>query len=467
MEQLGTQETPLRAAIIGSGPSGFYAAESLLKDKNRMVQVDMFDRLPTPHGLVRGGVAPDHPKIKSVSKVYDKTAENPNFRFYGYVEYGKDITLEDLKAHYHAVIFATGAQSDRRLGVPGEDLPGSYPATEFVAWYNGHPDFRDLHFDLSQESVAVIGNGNVAMDVARILASSYEELRVTDIADYALEALRESKVKDIYMLGRRGPAQAAFTNPELKEFGELADADIVVKPEEAAADPLSLAALQAKPDAVADKNLRTLAQFAERPLSGKTKRIHMLFLVSPVELLGKDHVEAIKLVKNELQAAPDGSLRARATDQVETLPVGLVFRSIGYMGVPLPGLPFDQKAAVIPNDHGRVIDPESKQPILGEYVVGWIKRGPTGVIGTNKPDSVETVNMLLEDMPKFAPLNPVNATQESVEQLIKLRKPNYVSYPDWRLLDELERQNGEAQGRPRVKFSRIEDMLSALDQLKV
>src|SRR5258708_7828667 len=467
MEQLGTQETPLRVAIIGSGPSGFYAADSLLKDKNRVVQVDMFDRLPTPHGLVRGGVAPDHPKIKSVSKVYDKTAENPNFRFYGYVEYGKDITLEDLKAHYHAVIFATGAQSDRRLGVPGEDLPGSYPATEFVAWYNGHPDFRDLHFDLSQESVAVIGNGNVAMDVARILASSYEELRVTDIADYALEALRESKVKDIYMLGRRGPAQAAFTNPELKEFGELADADIVVKPEEAAADPLSLAALQAKPDAVADKNLRTLAQFAERPLSGKTKRIHMLFLVSPVELLGKDHVEAIKLVKNELQAAPDGSLRARATDQVETLPVGPVSRSIGYMGVPLPGLPFDQHAAVIPNDHGRVLDPESKQPIMGEYVVGWIKRGPTGVLGTNKPDSVETVNMLLEDMPKFAPLNPVNATQESVEQLIKLRKPNYVSYPDWRLLDELERQNGEAQGRPRVKFSRIEDMLSALDQLKV
>jgi ferredoxin--NADP+ reductase len=202
-------------------------------------------------------------------------------------------------------------------------------------------------------------------------------------------------------------------------------------------------------------------------LSGKTKRIHMLFLVSPVEIQGKDHVEAIKLVKNELQAAPDGSLRARATEKVETLPVGLVFRSIGYMGVPLPGLPFDQKAAVIPNDHGRVVDPESKQSIVGEYVVGWIKRGPTGVIGTNKPDAVETVNMLVEDMPKFAPLNPVNATQEAVEQLIKMRKPNYVSYPDWRLLDELERQNGELQGRPRVKFSRIEDMLSALEQLKV
>jgi ferredoxin--NADP+ reductase len=465
MAPLGTQETPLRVAIIGSGPSGFYAAEPLLHQANLVVQVDMFDRLPTQYGLVRGGVAPDHPKIKTVSKVYDRTAENPNFRFYGYVELGKDIMLDDLKAYYHAVIFAVGAQTDRRLGVPGEDLLGSYPATEFVAWYNAHPDYRDLTFDLSQESVAVIGNGNVAMDVARILASSYQELAKTDIADYALDALSKSKVKDVYMLGRRGPAQAAFTNPELKEFGELEDADVAVPPEWAAIDPLSRQWLDKNPDATAEKNLKTLTEYSHRTLSGKAKRIHMLFLVSPVELIGKTHVEAIKLVKNELQPSSDGSLRPHATDKVETLPVGLVFRSIGYMGVPLESVPFDKKAAVIPNDHGRVIDPDTKQQIVGEYVVGWIKRGPTGIIGTNKPDA-ETVNLLVEDVSKFAALDPSKATQQAAENFIKARQPNYVNYHDWQLLDQMEREKGQAQGRPRIKFSRIDDMLKALDQIK-
>ncbi len=340
MPQPGTAEMPLRVAIIGSGPSGFYAAESLFRQPNIVVMVDMFDRLPTPHGLVRGGVAPDHPKIKSVSKVYDKTAANPNFRFFGYVEFGKDVTHAELKAHYHAIIYAVGAQTDRRMGIPGEDLNGSYAATEFVGWYNAHPDYRDFTFDLSQENAVVIGNGNVAMDVARILASSYDELRKTDIADYALEALRNSKVKDITMLGRRGPTQAAFTNPELKEFGELAEADVIVLPEDIALDPLSRAALEAEHDATAEKNMKTLEEYAQRPTGNKKKRIHMRFLWSPVELLGTNHVEQMKLVKNELQAAPDGSLKARATDKFETIPVGLVFRSIGYMGVPLADLPF-------------------------------------------------------------------------------------------------------------------------------
>jgi ferredoxin--NADP+ reductase len=466
MPQVGSVESPLRVAIIGSGPSGFYAADALLKQQNLVVQVDMYDRLPTPYGLVRGGVAPDHPKIKTVSKVYDKTAANPNFRFYGYVDIGKDISHAELRAHYHQIVYAVGAQTDRRLGVPGEDLQGSHAATEFVGWYNAHPDFRDFTFDLSQTSAAVIGNGNVAMDVARILASSYEELYKTDIADYALEALKDSKVTDIYMLGRRGPAQAAFTNPELKEFGELEDADIVVRPEDIELDPLSRAAVEQEHDATTLKNLATLEEYSKRPLRGKSKRIHMRFLVSPVELLGTESVEAIKLVKNELQASPDGSLRAKATDQFDTLPVGLVFRSIGYLGVALPDVPFDARGGVIPNEEGRVIDPATKRPILGDYVVGWIKRGPTGIIGTNRPDSVDTVNKMIEDVPTLPALDPANATPESVEQLVRSRQPEYVSYSDWQLLDKMEQENGAAQGRPRIKFSRIADMLEALSKAK-
>ncbi len=466
MPQSGTPTLPFRVAIIGSGPSGFYAADALLKQTDYVVQVDMFDRLPTPHGLVRGGVAPDHPKIKSVTKVYDKIAANPNFRFYGYVEFGKDMTHEEFRAHYNAIIYAVGAQTDRHMGIPGEDLSGSYPATEFVGWYNAHPDYRDLKFDLSQEAAAVVGNGNVAMDVVRILASNYDELHSTDIADYALEALKASKVKDIYMLGRRGPAQAAFTNPELKELGELADADVIVRPEDIVLDPLTRAELEANPDSQVEKNLKTLQEFATRVPQGKPKRIHMLFLVSPVELHGTDHVEAIKLVKNELQKSSDGSLRPRPTDAFETLPVGLVFRSIGYMGVPLPGVPFDQKRGVIPNDQGRVIDPDTKQRLPGEYVVGWIKRGPSGIIGTNKPDSYETAKNVLEDAPSLPPLDPANATRESVEKLLTERKPNYVSYEDWQLIDQLETEHGQAVGRPRIKFSRIDEMLNALQERK-
>jgi len=466
MPQLGSAEAPLRVAIIGSGPSGFYAAEALFRQPDTVVMVDMFDRLPTPHGLVRGGVAPDHPKIKSVSKVYDKTAANPNFRFYGNVELGKDISNAELHAHYHAIIYAVGAQTDRRLGIPGEDLPGSYPATEFVGWYNAHPDFRDLKFDLTQKSAVVIGNGNVAMDVTRILASSYEELRKTDIADYALEALRTCNVVDITMLGRRGPAQAAYTNPELKEFGELEEADVIVRPEDAALDPLSQAAFDKEHDATAEKNMKTMEEYVHRPVGNKKKRIHMWFLWSPVEILGTDHVEAIKLVKNELVVGADGSLKARATDQFETIPVGLVFRSIGYMGVPLADVPFDQRGGVIPNDHGRVMDPATSQQVPGEYVVGWIKRGPSGIIGTNKPDSVETVNMLIEDTAKLPAVNPADATPESVEQLIKSRKPDYVSYSDWLLLDQLEQSNGQAQERPRIKFSTIPEMIDALAKIK-
>ncbi len=466
MPEIGTNAAPLRVAIIGSGPSGFYAAEFLSKQTDLVVEVDMFDRLPTPYGLVRGGVAPDHLKIKSVTKVYEKTASHPSFRFYGNVEFGKDISLEDLKAHYHQIIFAVGAQTDRRMGIPGEDLPGSYAATDFVGWYNAHPLYSDLKFDLSKKRVAVIGNGNVAMDVARILASRYEDLYQTDIADYALEALCYSKIEEIYVLGRRGPVQAAFTNPELKEFGELPSTDIVVRADEVTPDPLSAAALATHPDAVAEANLKTLGEYLKRPSRGKPKRLHMRFLVSPVELLGQNHVEAMRIVKNELYTAPDGSLRPRPTNLYETLPVDLVFRSIGYMGVALPGVPFDQRAGIVPNQQGRVIDPSTGQAIPGEYVVGWIKRGPSGVIGTNKPDAKETVGLMVEDVPNVKPLDPAQASRQSLEQSLRERNADFVSFADWQLIDQLERAHGEAIGRPRVKFSQIDDMLNALRETK-
>jgi ferredoxin--NADP+ reductase len=304
------------------------------------------------------------------------------------------------------------------------------------------------------------------MDVTRILSSSYEELRQTDIADYALEALRHSQVKDIYILGRRGPAQAAFTNPELKELGEMDEADFIVSQEDATPDPLSAAYLKEHPDSLVEKNLLTLQEYARRPLSGKPRRIHMKFLASPVELTGKVCVETLKIVKNELYIADDGSLRPRPTEQYELLPVGLVFRSVGYQGVPLPDVSFDTSRAVIPNETGRVIDLQTNKPLPGEYVVGWIKRGPNGIIGTNKPDSVETAENMLEDIPTLAPLDPSLASCEAMEALIRERKPDYVSYTDWQIIDRLEIENGQAVSRPRVKFSTIAEMLNALKLAK-
>ena len=464
--EIGTQAVPLRVAIIGAGPSGFYAADALLKQTDIYAEVDMFDRLPTPYGLVRGGVAPDHQKIKSVTKVYEKIAAHPHFRLYGNVVFGADLTHADFKAHYHQVIYAVGAQTDRHLGIPGEELPGSHAATEFVAWYNAHPDYCDLTFDLSQEKVAVIGNGNVAMDVARILASTYDELRKTDIADYALEALRNSRVTDIYILGRRGPAQAAFTNPELKELGEMEGAEVIVSAEDANVDALSAADLAAHPDAMTAKNLQTLAKYVAQLPQGKPRRIHMRFLVSPVEILGNGHVESIRLVKNVLQAGSDGSLKAKATDQLETLPVGLVFRSIGYVGVALPGVSFDARNGVIPNKDGRVLDQATGQIIPDEYVVGWIKRGANGIIGTNKPDSQATVDALLADVSNVTPLAPNKSTRDSVEALLRERKPNFTTFSDWLLLDQREIANGQQVGRPRLKFSRVDDMLAQVQEAR-
>jgi ferredoxin/flavodoxin---NADP+ reductase len=460
----GTAARPLRVAIIGAGPTGFYVADHLLRNSAVAVEVDMFDRLPTPYGLVRLGVAPDHQKIKFVTHAFDKVAASPGFRFFGGVDFGKHVTLADLKAHYHQVVYCTGAQTDRRMGIPGEDLAGSHPATEFVAWYNGHPDYRDCVFDLSQESVAVVGVGNVAVDVVRILCRTPEELATTDIADYALDALRKSRVKEVYLLGRRGPAQAAFTNPEIRELGELPDADITADPAEVELDPLSRAAVERSRDRPTLKKVEILREYARRPVSGKSKRLVLRFLVSPVELIGDDtgRVAAMRLVRNELYATSTGALQPRATDRVEEIPVGLVFRSVGYRGVPLPGVPFNESWGVILNDKGRVLDPGTKQPLVGEYTAGWIKRGPTGVIGTNKPDAAETVECMFEDLARGAVLEPAHPEAAAADALVRQRQPSFVSYADWLKLDAIEVAQGHAQGRPRAKLTSVEEILAAL-----
>ena len=464
MNENGRDPLAIRVAIIGSGPSGFYAADHLLKQIEPLIHVDMYERLPTPFGLVRGGVAPDHEKIKSVTKLYSRIAAHERFSFYGNIEFGSDVTRGDLSRHYHGIIYATGAQTDRRLGIPGEDLRNSYAATEFVGWYNGHPDYHDYDFDLRGiKRVAVIGVGNVAMDVARILGRTSDELYQTDIADYALEALEHSDVEEIYVLGRRGPAQAAFSNPEIKELGEMADADIIVDCDDASLDELSATHLKKARDRSAIRNVKILQSYVDRGLTGKRRRITMRFLVSPVEILGKNKVEAIKLVKNVLYLDDMGNLRPRATEHYETWPMDMVFRSVGYHGVPLRDVPFYDRWGTIPNRSGRVLTKhEGREVLTGNYVVGWIKRGPTGIIGTNKPDAIETAKCFLEDIESGNILQPSDTRADAVVDLLESRKPTYITFADWKILDEIERQRGAAIGRSRVKFTTVDEMLEAL-----
>ncbi len=455
-------ERPLRVAIVGAGPSGFFAADSLVKQGDVPVTVDLFDRLPTPFGLVRYGVAPDHQKIKSVTRLYQKTLDDPRVRFFGHVSYGKDLTLGELRRFYDAILYTVGAPSDRALGIPGEDLAGSLSATEFVAWYNGHPDYADLNPDLSTGSVAVIGMGNVAVDVTRILAKTADELLETDMADYAVEALRHSRVTDIYMLGRRGPAQGKFTTKELRELGELANADVVVDPEDMALDPVSEASL--KDDPAVAKNVEVLREFSTRTLSGKPRRVHIKFLSSPVEVVGTDKVEGLRVEKNELREH-EGWLEAVGTGVTETLPVGLVLRSVGYKGVALPEVPFDVKRGVIPNVQGRVTQTPGGAVVPGEYVAGWIKRGPTGVIGTNKADAAESVRALLADAETLARVADEDVKPEAVETYLKAKGVEFFPFDHWLELDALELEAGAAQGRPRVKVTRVEQMLSRIREL--
>jgi ferredoxin/flavodoxin---NADP+ reductase len=458
--RLGSGARPLRVAVIGAGPSGFYAAGALLQQKEYHVSVDIFDRLPAPFGLVRYGVAPDHQKIKSVTKIYERTATDERVRYFGNVNLGTDITHTDLKAHYDQIVYAVGAESDRKLEIPGEELPGSFSATEFVAWYNGHPYFADFEIDLNVESVAVVGVGNVAMDVTRILAKSIDELATTDIADYTLEKLRNSQIKHIHILARRGPVQAKFTNPEIKELGELELADVIVKPEDLELDPYSQAELAT--DRTAQRNLETLREYAGRGSTGKPRQIHFHFLRSPVELYGGERVTGMRMEKNMLVTKEGGYIACEGMGDYEELEIELIFRAIGYKGRPIPGVPFYDRWGIIPNEKGRVTATHKGEAVPGEYVVGWVKRGPVGIIGTNKPDAVETVKAMLEDIPNLTPAADETARPGAIVDLLRARGVEYVSFTDWQVVDQLEIELGKATGRPRVKLTDVRAMLAAI-----
>lgn len=444
----------MRVAIIGSGPAGFYAAEALLKRTDTPVEVDMFDRLPTPYGLVRGGVAPDHPKIKAVTRVFAGTAARPTFRFLGNVQLGRDVTVEELRRHYHQIVYATGNETDRRLGIPGEGIWRCTPASVFVGWYNGHPDYRDARFDLSVRRVAVVGNGNVALDAARMLLRTRAELERTDVAAHALERLSQSQVREVFVLGRRGPEQAAFTPPELRELGEMEAADPVV-------DPAELAGCA---DAEPGGNVALLRAYAERRPRADTKRLHLRFLVSPTEILpdAAGGVGWLVLERNRLEPRPDGSVAARGTGETEVLEVGMVLPAIGYAAERIPGVPFDEKARVIANEDGRVVDPVSRAVIPGEYVVGWARSGPQGLIGEHKRASAHVVAHMVEDGAALPPRELPR--RDAIDDLLRERKGRLVTFEDWQRLDAIEVARGARRGAPRDKFVDVEAMLSTLEK---
>lgn len=449
MDQIiGTPTRPIRVAVVGAGPAGFYTTIALLQDAKHHILVDMFERLPVPYGLVRHGVAPDHLSIKNVTQKYAVIFNSGKVRLFGNVEYGKDLTHAEMKAHYDAIAYTVGAQTDRRLGVNGEDLEGSMSATEFVAWYNGHPDFANLKVHLETEHVAVIGMGNVALDVARLLAKSGEELHPTDMATHAVHALRESHVAHIHIIGRRGPAQAKWTTPELKEMGELAEADVLVNPDDLILDETSQAELAS--DKMAAKQFGILQQFSQKEASGKKKTVHFHFLKSPIEILGEDgKVVGLTLVQNKLEGG-----KLRATDATETLPASMILRSVGYVGVALPDVPFDHANGVIPNQKGRIQEQGTIVPF--EYVSGWIKRGATGVIGTNKADGYETAACMLEDL---ATHTFSEAPKPDIQDLLHAKDIHYVSYEGWEKINNLELTTGATQNRPRVKVVHAHEMV--------
>jgi ferredoxin--NADP+ reductase len=441
-----------RVAIIGAGPAGFYAADQLLKVG---FEVDLYDMLPTPFGLVRAGVAPDHPKIKSVTRVYTKTATHDAFRFFGGVELGRHVTREELLERYHAVVYAVGTATDNRLGIPGEDRPGSHAATEFVAWYNGHPHFTDQTFDLNGGRAVVIGNGNVAIDVARMLVLDPGELEPTDTADHALEAFGMAGVTEVVLLGRRGPAEASFTNPELRELGELERADVIV-------DPRQLEGVAEPEDTTRRRNVEILREYSQREPSGKSHRLELRFLRSPLEILGEGEdgqVTGVRIAVNRLVVRDDGRVAAEPTGEEEVIECGLVLRSIGYRGVPLPGIPFDERRGLIRNQDGRVTD--ASGPCCGEYAVGWIKRGPSGVIGTNKKDAADTVARIVEDDEAGALNEPAEADADAIAAWLTERAPDHVTWAGWEAIDAHESALGESAGRPRVKLVRVGELVEA------
>jgi ferredoxin--NADP+ reductase len=446
--------TDLRAAVIGAGPSGFYATDQLLKEG---FAVDLYDELPTPYGLVRAGVAPDHPKIKSVTRMYAKTARHESFRFFGGVSRGRDVTRDELRTRYHAVVYAVGTAVDNRLGIPGEDRLGSHPATEFVAWYNGHPHFADHAFELNGGRAVVVGNRNVAIDVARMLVLDPGELAPTDTADHAIDAFGAAGVTEVVLLGRRGPAQVAFTNPELLELGELQRADVIV-------DPAQMRGVSVPDDAdkTQRRNIEILREYSERVPAGKTHRLELRFLRSPVEILGDGEdgpVTGVRVAVNELVEAEDGRVRAVATGEEEVIECGLVLRSIGYRGRPLAGIPFDARRGLIANDGGRVLEGDGPSP--GEYAVGWIKRDPSGVIGTNKKDAADTVARIIEDRDAGALPDAPDGGAEAIETWLTGRVPDLVTWAGWEAIDAYEAALGEPSGRPRVKLVSLPELIRA------
>jgi ferredoxin--NADP+ reductase len=444
----------VRIAIVGSGPAGFYAAEALLKRTDAPVDVDMFDRLPTPYGLVRGGVAPDHQSIKKVARVFAATAARPTFRFLGNVQLGRDLSVEDLRRHYHQILYATGNEADRRLGIPNEGIERCTPASVFVGWYNGHPDYRNARIDLSARRVAVVGNGNVAVDVARILLRTRAELERTDIAAHALDALRESQVREVFLLGRRGPEQAAFTPAELKELGQLEAADPVVDPRElagcAAGEP--------------GGNVEILRSFAARTPRPDARKLHVRFLLSPTEILADaaGGVAGIALERNRLEARPDGTLAARGTGQIERLEVGMVLPAIGYAADRIPGVPFDEKAKIIANEDGRVVDPATRAVVRNEYVAGWARTGPQGLIGEHKRASAHVVGHMIADGPGLEAR--VLPPRQAIDALLWERGVKLVSFDDWKQLDDVEVSRGARRGAPRDKIVDVGAMLEILGQ---
>ena len=450
----------MRVAIIGSGPAGFYAAEALLRRTDTVVHVDMFDRLPTPYGLVRGGVAPDHQSIKAVTRVYEKTAARPTFRFLGNVCLGQDVTVEELRRHYHQIVYAVGNEDDRRLGIPCEGIARCTPATVFIGWYNGHPDYRHAQIDLSVERVAVVGNGNVAIDTARILLRTPAELEKTDVAAHALEALRHSRVREVFILGRRGPEQASFTPPELKEFGEMEDVDTIVAPEELAGCIIPEAAGNTQQE----KNLKILQSYAARPPGTRAKKLHLRFRVSPTEIIaGADgKVAGLVLEKNRIKVQPDGTASARGTGETETLEVGMVLPAIGFAAKRIDGVPYDEKAKIIANEDGRVVDPASRTVIANEYVVGWARTGPQGLIGSHKGASAHVVEHMTAD---GAGLEGRELPErEAIDALLRGRGVQIVSFDDWKRLDDVEVARGERRGAPRDKIADVGAMLEVLAQ---
>ena len=448
---------PYYVAIVGSGPSGYFAAASLLKLADAPdaidVHVDMLEMLPTPWGLVRSGVAPDHPKIKSISAQFEKTAVHPQFRFFGNITVGEHVQASELASRYDAVVYAVGAQSDRPLGIPGEDLAGSVAAVELVGWYNAHPHFQEMAPDLSGSRAIVVGVGNVALDVARILVTDPDELRSTDIADHALEVLDPRGVEEVVIVGRRGPLQASFTTLELRELGDLKGlegVDVIVDPADLA--DISDADVEAAGKTV-KQNLKALRGYAERQPQPGNRRIVFKFRTSPVEIRGEGKVDEVVLGRNELVAGEGGRVTAKDTGAREVLPAQLVVRAVGYRGVPTPGLPFDEKSGTIPHSDGRIDGSRN------EYVVGWIKRGPTGVIGSNKKDSQQTVDTLIADL-HSAKLGEVGHDYaDEIAGWLASRQPKLVTEEHWQRIDRAEREAGESQGRPRVKLPSFEEML--------